>query len=98
MTKTVEENDQAALLFAQKAAEVLKNEAYTFAITAMKGDIVAKLAINPIMGDNDSTIELVRKLQCITELEDQLNQIMRDGKFAEANLLAQSNNQKRTQR
>jgi hypothetical protein len=98
MANTVEENDQAALLFGQKAAEVLKNEAYNFAITAMKGDIVAKLAINPIMGDNDSTIELVRKLQCITELEDQLNQIMQDGKFAEANLLAQSNNQKRTQR
>lgn len=98
MTNTVEENDQAALLFGQKAQEVLNNEAYNFAITAIKGDIIAKLAINPIMGDNDSTIELVRKLQCITELEDKLSQIMQEGTFAEANLIAQSNNKKRTQR
>ena len=64
----------------------------------MKGDIVAKLAINPIMGDNDTTIELVRKLQCITELEGQLEQIMQDGKFAETNLIAADNNQKRHKR
>jgi len=95
---TVEENDQAAFIFGQKAEEVLNNEAYNFAITAMKGDIVAKLAINPIMGDNDTTIELVRKLQCITELEGQLEQIMQDGKFAETNLIAADNNQKRHKR
>lgn len=95
---TVEENDQAAFIFGQKAAKVLNNEAYNFAITAMKGDIVAKLAINPIMGDNDTTIELVRKLQCITELEGQLEQIMQDGKFAEQNLIATDNNQKRHKR
>lgn len=95
---TVEENDQAAFIFGQKAAEVLNNEAYNFAITAMKGDIVAKLAINPILGDNDTTIELVRKLQCITELEGQIEQIMQDGKFAETNLIAADNNQKRHKR
>lgn len=95
---TVEENDQAAFIFGQKATEVLNNEAYNFAITAMKGDIVAKLAINPIMGDNDTTIELVRKLQCITELEGRLEQIMQDGKFAETNLIAADNNQKRHKR
>lgn len=95
---SVEENDQAAFIFGQKAVEVLNNEAYVFAITAMKGDIVAKLAINPILGDNDTTIELVRKLQCITELEGQLEQIMQDGKFAEQNLIAADNNQKRHKR
>ena len=95
---SVEENDQAAFIFGQKAVEVLNNEAYNFAITAMKGDIVAKLAINPILGDNDTTIELVRKLQCITELEGQLEQIMQDGSVAEKNIAFANNNQKRHKR
>lgn len=98
MNEQVAKNDSAAFIFGQKAEAVLNNEAYNFAITAMKGDIVAKLAINPIMGDNDSTIELVRRLQCITDLEAKLEQIMRDGKFAEANLTANENNQKRNKR
>ncbi len=95
---TVEENDQAAFIFGQKAEEVLNNEAYNFAITAMKGDIIAKLAINPILSDNSEIVELVRKLQSINELEDQLTQIMRDGEFAEQNLIANKNNIKRNGR
>jgi len=95
---SVEENDQAALIFGQKAEEVLNNEAYNFAITAMKGDIIAKLAINPILSDNSEIVELVRKLQSINELEDQLAQIMRDGEFAEQNLIANKNNIKRNGR
>jgi|TARA_R110000851_G_scaffold88070_7_gene192198 hypothetical protein len=95
---TVAENDNAAILFGQKASEVLKNEAYNFAITAMKGDIIAKLAINPLVGDNEASIELIRRLQCITELEDKLAEIMRDGKFVEDSLIAQQNNTKRNKR
>lgn len=95
---TIEENDQAAFIFGQKAVEVMNNEAYIFAITAIKGDIVAKLAINPLLGDNDTTIELVRKLQCITELEDKLAEIMADGEFAEAQMAASNDNQKRHKR
>tara|TARA_R110000751_G_scaffold177280_1_gene283577 strand:+ start:1084 stop:1380 length:297 start_codon:yes stop_codon:yes gene_type:complete len=98
MTNTVAERDQAALLFGQKASEVLNNEAYNFAITAMKGDIIAKLAINPLMGDNEASIELIRRLQCITGLEDKLNEIMREGKFAEQDLTAQANNKQRNKR
>ena len=98
MSEQVTKNDNAAFIFGQEAEAVLNNKAYNFAITAMKGDIVAKLAINPIMGDNDSTIELVRRLQCVTDLEARLEQIMRDGKFAEANLTANENNQKRNKR
>ena len=98
MTSTVAENDQAALLFGQKAQEVLNNEAYNFAITAMKGDIIAKLAISPLMGDNEPSIELIRRLQCITELEDKLSQIMQEGKFAERELTAKANNKIRNKR
>ena len=98
MTSTVAENDQAALLFGQKAKEVLNNEAYNFAITAMKGDIIAKLAISPLMGDNSDILEMVRKLQCVTGLEDELGQIMKDGKFIEDSLIKQANNKIRNKR
>jgi hypothetical protein len=98
MNKTVAENDQAAYIFGQEAEVVLKNKAYTFAITAMKGDIVAKLAIDPLLGDNESTIELVRKLQCITELENQLEKVMRLGKFAENEITARNQNKQRNKR
>jgi len=95
---TVEENDAAAYLFGQKAAEVLNNEAYNFAITAMKGDIVAKLAISPLLGDNEVSIELVRRLQCITELEDKLKEVMTEGSVAEKNIAFANDNKQRNKR
>jgi hypothetical protein len=98
MNRTVAENDQAAYIFGQEAEVVLKNKAYTFAITAMKGDIVAKLAINPLLGDNEATIELVRKLQCITEFEDQLEKVMKHGKFAENEITKRNQNKQRNKR
>ena len=98
MTNTVAERDQAALLLGQKANEVLNNEAYVLAITAMKGDIIAKLAINPLMGDNEASIELIRRLQCITKLEDKLDEIMRGGTFIEDSHIEQANNKQRNKR
>ena len=98
MTSTVAENDQAALLFGQKAKEVLNNEAYNFAITAMKGDVIAKLAISPLMGDNEASIELIRRLQCITELEDKLTEIMEGGLFVEKQIAASNDNKQRNKR
>lgn len=95
---SVEENDQAAFIFGQKAVEVLNNEAYNFAITAMKGDIIAKLAISPLMGDNEPSIELIRRLQCIAELEDKLKEIMTDGNVAGKNIAFANDNQKRHKR
>jgi len=95
---TVEENDQAAFIFGQEAEKVVNNKAYVFAITAMKGDIIAKLAINPLMGDNEASIELIRRLQCITKLESKLEEIMKAGKFSEAQINHANDNKKRNKR
>lgn len=98
MSEQVTKNDNAAFIFGQKAEAVLNNEAFTFAITAMKGEIVAKLTTDSITGDNTGMIELVRKLQCITELEDELKSIMQAGQFSERDMLAKSNNKQRNKR
>lgn len=86
---------QEAYLFGQEAEKVIKNEAYQFAITAIKGGIIDELANTPILGDNEQIVELVRSFQSVNKIEAQLEQIMQDGTFAKDNLLDQEKNPQR---
>lgn len=95
---TDKENLEAAFIFGQEAEKVLSNSAYQFAITSMKGQILDKLANVSILsdnGDNKAVVELARELQAINKIESQLEKIMREGAFAEANLNAKSKTQHR---
>ena len=84
--------------FSQEAQSVVDNPAYQFAMTAMKGDIFAKLETTDLSGDNDIILEQVRSLQSMAKMQAQLEKIMRDGDFARAQLEEDAKNQKRNKR
>ncbi len=95
MNEDIKSNDEAAIVFGAQAEAVLNNGAYQYAITAMKGDIFEKLVSTPLIDDNQDIIELVRTLQCVSRVQDKLEQIMRDGTFSKDNQDAIKKNQKR---
>ena len=86
---------EAAHIFGQEAVKVLENRAYGFAMTAIKGQIFDALANVQLMGDNDKAIELVRSLQSVNMIQEQLEQIMQEGTFAKDNLLDRITNPNR---
>jgi len=98
MSNQNKSTDEVSIIFAQQAEAVVNNDAYIFAITAMKGELFAKLAISPILGDNDGILEMVRELQVVTKFEKQFEKIIQGGKVGEANLKAIETNHKRHKR
>ncbi len=89
---------EQAFIFGQEAEKVVKNPAYVFASTAIRGEIVNKLANVQILGNNEEVIELVRTLQNMDALQSQLESIMAEGTFAEENLRDQNENPNRYNR
>jgi len=85
-------------MFGAEAEKVLNNDAYVFATTSIKGRIIAELATIPILGDNNKSLELVRSLQSITKIQDELEEIMQEGKVAERSLLDRIKNPNRYKR
>ena len=96
--KQQEAKFKSEFTFSQEAQSVVDNPAYQFAMTAMKGDIFAKLESTDLSVDNNIILEQVRSLQSIAKLETQLEKIMRDGNFAKAHLEEDAKNQKRNKR
>jgi ethanolamine utilization cobalamin adenosyltransferase len=86
---------EAAHIFGAEAEKVINNRAYLFATTSIKGKIFDELANAPIMGDNESILELVRSLQSVNKIQEVLEQIMKEGTFAEENLLDRIKNPNR---
>lgn len=86
---------EEAFIFGQEAEKVVKNPAYAFATTAIKGQIVEKLANVQILGNNEEVLELVRSLQNMNALQDQLEQIMQTGEFAETQIRDEKENPNR---
>ena len=92
------ENLEAASIFGKEAVKVLDSKAYQFATTAIKGQIFDKLANVDILGNNENVLELVRSLQSVNMIQDQLEQIMQEGTFAEDNLIDRLSNPARYNR
>ena len=93
--KSGNEQLEASHIFGQEAEKVINNSAYGFAMTAIKGQILDGLANVQLMGDNDKAMELVRSLQSVNMIQEQLEQIMQEGTFAKDNLLDRINNPNR---
>lgn len=98
MDKQEEAKLKSDCSFSQEAQSVVDNRAYKFAMTAMRGKIFAKLEKTELAGDNEHILEQVRSLQSIAKMQDQLEQIMRDGNFAQVHLERDAKNQKRNKR
>lgn len=92
------ENLEAACIFGNEAGKVLDNKAYQFATTAIKGQIFDKLANVDILDGTEQVLELVRSLQSVNMIQDQLEQIMQEGTFAEDNLIDRLSNPARYNR
>tara|TARA_R110000824_G_scaffold76487_4_gene193728 strand:+ start:171 stop:470 length:300 start_codon:yes stop_codon:yes gene_type:complete len=84
--------------FGQEAQSVVDNRAYQFAMTAMRGEIFAKLENSDLSGDNDIILEQVRSLQSIAKMQTQLEKIIKDGSFALAHLEQDAKNHIRNKR
>jgi hypothetical protein len=98
MSGEEKESLKVEFAFGQKAQEVLDNQAYRYALTAMRGEIFEKLETSDISGDNGEILEQVRTLQNLSKMQDKLETIMVNGSFAEKNLEAEEVNQKRFKR
>ena len=92
------ESLETACIFGQEAGKVLENKAYQFATTAIKGQIFDKLANVDIIDSTEQVLELVRSLQSVNMIQDQLEQIMQEGTFAEDNLIDRLSNPARYNR
>ena len=92
------ENLEAACIFGNEAGKVLENKAYQFATTAIKGQIFDKLTNVDILDGNEQVLELVRSLQSVHMIQEQLEQIMQEGTFAEDNLIDRLSNPARYNR
>jgi hypothetical protein len=89
---------EAAHIFGAEAEKVISNQAYQFATTSIKGKIIDELANSADIRDNESIMELVRSLQSVSKIQEALEQIMREGTFAEDNLLDRIKNPNRYNR
>lgn len=66
-----------------EAEKVIKNPAYTYALTVMKGKALADLqSVSMLDTDKIFRDELIRKLQVVSEFEGEVQNIMEDGQFA----------------
>lgn len=80
------ESLEKAFIFGQEAEKVVNNKAYQFAVTAVKGEILQELESIEVLGNNEAILELVRSLQSFNKMNDVLEQVMREGDFAKAQL------------
>ena len=72
------------IVLGAEAEKVLNNQAYVYAITAMKGKALADIqSVSMLDTDKVYRDELIRKLQVISEFEGELQDIMNDGQFAQ---------------
>ena len=81
--------------FGLESEKVLTNDAYIFATTAVKGRVYSELETVNVIGDNKAALDLVRSLQNLTKIQNEIEQIMKEGKQAERSLFDRLKNPNR---